>query len=223
MGIKSRFCVRCGKEVGRLEDGLCADCYLERGGASLPKKITVDVCPGCGLICWHGLWSEATEGIENYFLQELSGKLAVPEGADVKGIKILRLGENGRVKVLLSVLGKKFEQEYDIDLIVRDRRCADCTRARARTYVAQLQLRFDLDERGRSAIERYKTYVIKIESQKLGVDVYLASKTAAEHLAHELKALFNLRMKRSGQAYGWDQTKNRPKYRLCILLEGKEE
>jgi len=57
-----------------------------------------------------------------------------------------------------------------------------------------------------------------VEEQRAGIDIYIASKDAARHLASELRKEFNLKMRETHEQYGWDKARGQPKTRLTILL-----
>lgn len=95
---------------------------------------------------------------------------------------------------------------------------------RRKEYVATIQLR-DKPENVRKMMENmrgFETNILKTEGQKRGIDIYFTNKEAAKHAAAEMRKEFNLFMKQSGQAYSWDKQKNRPKYKLVILLRARE-
>ena len=95
---------------------------------------------------------------------------------------------------------------------------------RRKQYVAMIQLRDSPENIERMLIiaEKFKPQILKFEEIKTGADIYFISKEAANHLASELRRHFKLWTKLSSEAYSWDQQKNRPKYKLVILMRARE-
>jgi len=224
MGIKTRFCAKCGKETERLHEGLCPSCYFESRTVKLPRRITLYVCPVCDSINWKGLWLK-TEHPHEYYLQLLVlDEAKVPGEVEIEDAKIMQEDRDGRVELTLNVLGKKFTQVLPIELYVDDKRCIDCAKRLSDVREAILQLRTIRGVEGFiSAVipttEKFKSHIIKIAEQKHGIDIYMSSREAARHLAAELKKQFSLKIKETFEEYSWDKMKNRPKSRVNILMQ----
>ena len=224
MALKTKFCVKCGKETKKLIDGLCADCYFQSQGVIVPKKVSIQLCSRCGAIKWHGVWTKSDFPPEYFLTHDLLSKIKVPEEAELEDVEILKLGKLGKVKITLSVLGKTFEQIKPVFLEVLKGTCKDCARhlARAPKVIIQLRTKHNVREFVEDVLkfsEKYRTNIIKVEQQKNGLDIFLSNKEAGKHLAYELRKEFNCRMSESVKQYGWDKTKNRPLTRTTFLLK----
>jgi NMD protein affecting ribosome stability and mRNA decay len=224
MGLKTRFCAKCGKETAKLHENVCANCYVERGSIKLPPKITVQVCPNCDSVNWKGVWIKSEHPHEYYLQLAVVEKLDKHPEIELENAKILQEDKEGRVELSFDMLGKKFTQILPVELYVTERKCLDCIEKSREVHEATLQLRTSQDTEGfilavMPAIERYKSSVLKIGEQRMGIDVYMSDKYSARHLASELKKQFKLKMKETYEEYSWDQMKNRPKTRACIMLQ----
>ena len=224
MGLKTRFCAKCGKELAKLHEGVCANCYFERGSIKLPHKITVQVCPNCDSVNWNGIWIKSEHPHEYYLHLAVLEKLDVPSEIEIENAKILQEDKEGRVELSLDIIGKKFTQILPVELYVTERKCLECIKRSRDVHEATLQLRTFRDTEGfisavMPAIERYKSDVLQIIEQKMGIDVYMSGKDSARHLASELKKQFRMKTKETYEEYSWDQMRNRAKTRACIMLQ----
>ena len=224
MSLKTRFCAKCGKELAKLHEGMCADCHFESGSVKLPRKITVQVCKNCDSVNWNGLWIKSEHPHEYYLHLAVLGKLDAPPEIEVENAKILQSDKEGRVELSLDILGRKFTQVLPVELYVIERKCLDCIKKSRQVHEATLQLRTTRDPEGlisavMPTIEGYKSDILKIDEQNAGIDVYMSGKEPARHLASELKKQFKLTRKETFEEYSWNQMKNRAKTRVNILLQ----
>jgi len=224
MSIKSKFCVRCGKETSKLIDGICSECYFKTKGIKVPKKIKIQVCPRCEAIKWRGVWTKSEYPLEYFLTRDLIDKIRVPENAELEEVKIKKLDKNGIIEVTISVLGKKFSQEKQVRFEILKNLCKNCARYLAKTPKTIIQLRTHkavekFIEDILDYIENYRTNIIKVEHQKNGLDIYLSNKEAGKHLAYDLRKRFRCKMSESVKQYGWDKSKNRPLTRTTYLLK----
>ncbi len=225
MGIKSKFCAKCGKETGKLLDGVCIDCSFSDLEVRLPKKITLVKCKHCGAVNFEGIWIEADQPDEFYFENMLIKKMRLPEGAELEEIKVHKAGETEKIEATISHLGKKFTRYFEIKPETLIQLCESCSARKREHYEAKIQLRtYNKEELAKmmKLMQEFRTHILKIEDQPSGVDIFLASKEAARHLAAELRKDFDLKTKQSGDQYGWDKFKNKPKYRLVILMRERD-
>lgn len=223
MSLKTRFCPKCGKETAQLIDNLCADCYFEATGIRLPQRASIQVCKRCNAIYWKGVWTKSDYKPEYYLTHALMDKVELPDESELESLKIKKFDKDGEVQVVINIGGKKFTQVLPVSLRITKMVCSDCNRQTSQTHVAVIQFRSETEPQKFSAkvllmAEKYKSNLVKVEEQKKGVDIFLASKDDAKHLATELRKAFHLKMKATYEEYSWDQTKNRPKYRVNILL-----
>ena len=224
MSLNTRFCAKCGKELAKLHEGMCADCHFDSGSVKLPRKITVQVCKNCDSVNWNGLWIKSEHPHEYYLHLAVLDRLDAPSEIEVENAKILQSDKEGRVELSLDILGRKFTQVLPVELYVIERKCLDCIQRSRLVHEATLQLRTTRGAEGfisaaMPAIERYKSNILKIEEQKNGADVYMSGKEPARHLASELKKQLKLTGRETFEEYSWNQMKNRPKTRVVILLK----
>lgn len=224
MSIKTKFCVRCGKEKKKLIDGLCADCYFQKHGISVPKKVSIQVCAHCNAIKWHGLWTKTEFPPEYYLAHSLINKIKIPAEAELEDVEIKKTGKNGIVEITISLLGKKFKQEKQVFLEIQKGVCKNCARHLARTPKVIIQIRAKqniskLIENALSFSKKYSSNIIKVEQQKTGIDIFLSNKEAGKHLAYELRNEFSCKISESAKQYGWNKSKNRPLMKVTYLLK----
>ncbi len=221
MSIKSKFCAKCGRQTAQLADGICTDCRLGSSLIEVPKKVVLKVCKDCGAFEMEGLWVKSNEPEQNYFENALIKKAKIPVGAELESVG---LSGNGQVSVTINFEGRQFTQAFPVQTQIKRSVCPECSMHRRKQYVAVLQLRASESdiEKMRRMVSKFENYVLKFEEQRTGLDVYLTNKEVAKQIAGELRSKFNLWTKESGQAYSWDKQKNRPKYKLTILLRVRE-
>ena len=222
MGIKEKFCVKCGKKTDKLIDGLCTECYLKQQEIRLPKKISIQVCKKCKAINQKGIWINSEYPPEYFLTLLLTSKIKIPEEVELENVEL----SNGDAEVTFSILGKEYTRTYKIDLKVQKTVCRDCSRQAGMGYKAIIQARSEKNAKALSkeiieVSKKYKIHILKIEEQKRGVDLYMSSSTAAKHLAVELRKKFKCYMSETSELYSWDRMKNRPKRRSVILLRCK--
>jgi nonsense-mediated mRNA decay protein 3 len=221
MNLKTKFCVKCGKETKKLVDSLCEDCYFEANKISLPRSITIEVCRKCGAVKWKSVWIKTEFPLEYYLSHLLIEKARIPENIELEDLKIKGSGKESVVEVSLKVLNKRFEQIIPVSIEVQKRVCQTCSIKAGKSYRAKIQVRAERDiiSKALDFSQKFKEDITKIEEQERGIDLLFIDKEPAKQLAADLKAEFNLRMSRTSEQYSWDKMKNRPKYRLVILLE----
>jgi|SRR3989344_5011124 len=220
MGIKSRFCPRCGAKTN-ISDGLCAVCKVEKNEPKLPEKVTVRVCKDCGAVDWRGVWVKTDEAPETYLARYIEHEARLPPGSVITKIDIKKLGRKGQADFAFELDGKKFEQELLIDLYVRDSRCQDCGDMISQSHKAILQIRCKKDAKKILDFvnNNYRNEVIKIDDQREGFDVFMLSKDSARHLAGDLRKRFKFSsVNVSHRQYSWDKSKDRPKTRINVSM-----
>lgn len=221
MSIKSRFCVKCGKQNVALVDSTCIDCLFYDLELKVPKKVTLIKCKQCGAINFEGIWIEAEQPNDFYFENLLIKKIKLPIEAELENIKIEEVGEKAKISATTIFHKKKFTKNFEVEFETLMRTCESCSIRKRKHYEAKIQLRIQHKEELAEMLElikEFKTHILKIEHLPDGIDVFLTSKEAARHLATELRKDFDLWTKESGEAYGWDKFKNRPRYKLIILM-----
>jgi NMD protein affecting ribosome stability and mRNA decay len=219
MGLKSRFCPRCGSDAN-VSEGLCANCKFEKVEPKLPQKVVVRICRDCGAVNWRGIWVKTDEPPEYYLTLALEKGARLPPSAIIKKLEIKKMGRKGKVDLVFEIDDKKFEQTMQSDIYVKDSRCQDCGNVLSQDHRAIVQVRAKKNEKKiLDFAEKYREFIIKIENQREGVDIYMLSKDSARHLATDLRKHFKFSsMTISHRQYSWDQSKNRPKTRINISL-----
>jgi len=224
MALKTRFCVKCGKETKKLIDGFCAECYFKESGIKIPKRLSVQICSRCNAIKWRGMWTKTDLSPDYYLTHDLISKIKLPKDAELEDVKIKKLGKKGLIEITISILGKKFTQQKSVSIEILRGTCKDCSRHLARTpkTIIQMRTHTDIEKFKRDVIEfsnMYQSNIIKVEEQKKGLDIYLSNKEAGKHLAYDLRKKFKCKMSESAKQYGWDKSKNRPLTRVTYLLK----
>ncbi len=225
MDLKSKFCAKCGKSVSDLIDNLCAECFLEIHLIDIPKKTSIRHCTKCNSVWSGGLWVKASKSIEGYLLRRVIDKIKLPEEVEIIEANILKKGPQGKLKITLKLGDFRIVKEYNSQLIIERYCCPECSRERASSYLAIIQLRTNKDVasfvKKASKIVSRKTRIIKAEEQKQGIDLYVSSREVAMSLANEIKKKLNCRMIYSVKQYGWDRIRSKPLTKLTVLLREK--
>lgn len=219
MGLKSKFCPRCGSKTN-VTEGLCANCKFKLHEPKLPEKVVVRVCRDCKAVSWKGLWVKTDESPEYYLVMALEQSAILPQGAVVKKLEIKKMGRKGQVDVVLDIDGQKFEETMSSDIYIKESRCQDCGNMISEDHKGIIQVRSKKDA-GKilDFTEYYKTSIIKIEDQKNGFDIYMVTKESAKHLANDLRRKFKFsHVGESHRQYSWDKSRNRPRTRVNILM-----
>src|SRR3989338_11153771 len=125
MGLKSRFCPRCGSDAN-VSEGLCANCKFEKVEPKLPQKVVVRICRDCGAVNWRGIWVKTDESPEYYLTLALEKGARLPPSSVIKKLEIKKMGRKGKVDLVFEIDDKRFEQTMQSDIYVKDSRCQDC-------------------------------------------------------------------------------------------------
>ncbi|MEK6923564.1 MAG: NMD3-related protein [Nanoarchaeota archaeon] len=220
MGIKSKFCPRCGSNVNFVE-GLCANCKFKQHEPKLPEKVVVRVCRDCKAVNWKGLWVKTDESPEYYLTMALEQSAILPQSAIIKKLEITKMGRKGKVDVILDIDGRKFEETMSSDIYIKDSRCQDCGNMISEDHKGIIQVRSKKDAtKILDFTKDYKTTIIKIEDQKNGFDIYLVSKESTKQLSNDLRKRFKFSyIGTSHRQYSWDKSRNRPRTRINMLMK----
>lgn len=227
MGLKDKFCAKCGKAADSLGDNLCAGCFLAEHPVSVPSKTSIRYCVKCKSVWLGGVWVEMSQPVENYLIQKIVDRIKLPEGIELTKAEIIKTGMQGKIKLILQQGKSASEQEINTQILIEKYCCPECSREKTTKYLAILQLRTDKDvlefvkRVSRIVSKSGKKQVVKAEECLRGIDFYIASKEVARNIANEIKKKFNCRMSTSTKQHGWDRMKNRPLTKLTILLREK--
>ena len=197
MGIKSRFCAKCGKETDLTVDGLCAECYLEAHPLKLPKRISLIRCGRCGAIKHKGVWVESDLDITHYAAMTLRERAKVSDAIHIDDVEVGGIGPDSNVMVKYSVLGKEFVQTFKVDIVVNEITCKLCGRIAGKAHRAILQLRTSKDvekflDDVEAIVKAPGTDYIILKSKRFpeGIDLYMLDRRSATQLAQKLKKTF---------------------------------
>ncbi|MEM2874080.1 MAG: NMD3-related protein [Candidatus Nanoarchaeia archaeon] len=222
MNIKAKFCAVCGNQKSKFIDSTCLDCYFNSLQIEIPKAVTIYACPVCDAVKSKGLWHTAPEPHESYFIQTIAEKLKLPPHVELENIEILQQNKEGKIEIFLSIKGKRFSIVKPIKLYVVDKVCEADAKRKRQAYEGILQLRtqgnvHEFLNKTESSMKEFIDDILKINETRNGADVYFLDIEPMRHLAAKLKKRFNLYLKESAKVYGWDRTKNKPKYKITIL------
>ena len=209
----SRFCVRCGREESdkvKLIGYLCVDCFLrEKDIASMPKRISLEVCPSCGSIKLGDTWYSSEDfgnDLRIPISYIVSGRLR--PGSDlVTGVRISNINivkTNERIYAEIEVEGFykdiKLAKTYLTEILILRRLCPLCTAAKTGSFEALIQIRGfpKLSETKRKMILRYidslpqdlKNNISGIDHVKNGINLRMITKKVAENLANNIAKEF---------------------------------
>lgn len=216
MHIKSKFCPKCGKETTELIKGLCSFCYYGENKVKIPKEIETILCKKCGAIFSNRKWVDK-DSCKDYLREFLIKKIKLPKGMILDNIKIVQLGEEGKIRVWLSVRDEVFTESRDISITVTERLCDRCNIKKNKQWNSKIQLRVDKNLLNKILKTLPKEHIVKIKHVNNGVDIYLSDKDKGKSLAKKIKSKHNLKSKSSFEQRGWDRTKN-TSYKLPVLL-----
>ena len=93
MGLKSKFCANCGKEVEKTTDGFCTNCLLNKELVVVPSTVSLKVCPKCKSIFLKGLWIHTNNPPEYYLKQMILTKSKVSLPVEIKDVRIEFFGK----------------------------------------------------------------------------------------------------------------------------------
>lgn len=220
MSLKSRFCPKCGKEIKELVDGKCINCYYKSLKIKFPGKIIINICDSCGSVLLNNIWMK--NGTINYWLAEKAKQnIKLPKNVKLENLKVVQTGENGKIRLWLSIKGEIFTESKELPIYVKERRCPECKSKRGNTWNSKVQVRADKEivEKIFKAIP--KKEILKIRNVKNGIDIYFLKKDAGKSFARKMKNEFKLSSKSSFEQRGWDKMKN-TSYKLPVIRIKKE-
>jgi len=228
--MRKPFCYLCGRETGKLQQGLCEKCAAEKaeeasfrfGKSWEGNRIKIPFCSHC-LSHYNKKWlvSKETElkkavekAAEDVILASIK---ASPESAP--RIKILKTEHRGkRIEVLAGIGGKEAKLEFVLQ------KCGECAKVSAGYYEAIIQLRGGIENARERVMELLNliyskdrgAFVAREEKVRGGIDLYLGSAKAANKIARYFKSASNAVIKISPKLYGRKGGKNL--YRITFLI-----
>lgn len=220
---RSKFCPKCGKETEKLYDNLCSDCFIGKMKLSdkIPEKMVLGTCKMCGKIfLGDGKFRDAEGAIENLLEKILKQK-------EIISATYRMAGNSVWLTIEMEVQGLKKEIEKNIPIVNKTITCSFCSLKKASYYNVTIQVRVpkkmedkivDEIEREMDRINEHDNYAFISGIQKLkeGVDLFVGSKGAADHVLRYLQRKYKVRTKTSRKLYGLIEGKK--SYRDTILV-----
>lgn len=205
--IGKKFCPRCGREVKKLYDGLCARCYVETHEV-LPKKIELKRCKVCKK---YFVGNKAFERIEPA-VELLLRKYLRDRFDNV----YFRVSNN---QVVVHIDGAEVVSQIKLKWFV----CERCKKREREVAVIQVRGNVETVKKILNEIERLvsssrdKTLkIIKIKEMKNGYDIHLSSKRSIRRIVKLIKDKYNIEVKTSRKLMGMKDS--RKVYKDFILV-----
>jgi NMD protein affecting ribosome stability and mRNA decay len=213
----------CGAKT-KLINNMCLDCYFKTIKIDLPKSIKIFACPSCDAINVKGFWIKAEEDHDFYLIQAIIDKLKLPQNIELEDVEILQHGKEGRVQLNLSIEGKRFSIVKPIEIYIEDKLCDIDAKRKRQAYEGILQLRTTKNVRDFFAkihkiLEPFSQSILKAEELPTGANFYFLEVNAMRQALAQIKKHMKLTVKESYKEYGWEQTKNKPKFKVTILAK----
>jgi len=219
------ICYSCGaSEI--YEDGLCKKCFVKRNPLLLqikPQKIVF--CRLCGEIKYRmKTFHLPKDNIK--FLSELKKSIKANKNI-YESVKLEfnldNLIQNQVVDVVAS--SKDIVQKQVIVFIISNSLCQICRKKGSEFYSVLIQLRGFDEETINSTLKNYNQYILKIEKEKKGANLFfIDSKKAEKYIAlfieyHKSKNA-PINIKTSKKNDGIDQS-GKKRYKTTVLLQRK--
>ncbi|MHC1596595.1 MAG: 60S ribosomal export protein NMD3 [Candidatus Syntropharchaeales archaeon] len=231
--VELKFCPNCGEATDELIDHVCKNCFIRTFKAvEVFPELEIRVCPNCGAYYHRGKWIEGD--LKKGITDEVVRNIKVSDLLEKTEIKLdceLGAPPGGIVPAVLRIEGEIFNQsikeEHNFNIKIKRESCVRCSRMAGGYYEAIVQIRAEgrrpsgeeidsclviLAER----VEGHASFVTKLIDVKNGVDVYVASKSAAQDGAREIIKRFGGERCVSPKLIG--RRGGRDLYRLTILV-----
>jgi len=193
------LCPVCGKEVEKLYEGMCKECFLRENELfSIPNVIDVTVCKECGSYMLGKSWIHKSKNIEEIIGEHIIKNLKVDSNVNAFWVNIKLFEEdeknyNAEISVGGNIYDFSFEQSKYVKIRIHKSLCDICSRKYSGYYEAIIQLRgpensiIDALKEIRSEFENnIKEFVLKEEKVKGGIDVYVSSYKLARKIIRRL-------------------------------------
>jgi len=229
-------CVECGREVGELYNGLCAECYVKGNRfTEVPKRLHIVVCPNCGAVKYKNTWRE--EDLEAAVKRVIEGSLSVSQDLTEKSSSIVCKPKGKgmyicNVAITGSFKGVRLEENHFIEVVVGRELCQRCSRKEGHYFEGILQIRGDrrlpTDKELQTIVDEVKENIAALQRQgkqvfiteivpiRGGVDLYISDKGFTQKMMQMLHHRFGgetkITAKQSGMKNG------RQQYRMTYLL-----
>lgn len=221
MSLKSKFCPKCGKETKKLIDGKCTNCYFLSNKPKFPYKITFLRCSSCNDLFFNNTWIKGP--LEYYLSERLKQEIKLSKNMKLEDLKIVKIGENGKIRIWISVNDEIFTKSKEIPIHIKDKKCLDCKLKNKNTWNSKVQLRTDEETIKKIRKIVPKEQILNIKKVEKGIDIYFFERDTGKSFSRKIKNKYNLESKNSFEQRGWDRMKN-TSYKLSVIsLKNKQK
>jgi NMD protein affecting ribosome stability and mRNA decay len=221
-------CVRCGKEVQALIEGLCIDCFIYTRGIDTLFKATVDQCPVCGRIRIDNKWTDNPSDLSSWLARKIGekySKIFNKYGLMIRDVELSGDSFIARILSENSVLVFKGK----IELSFRRSICPLCLREKQESFEAVIQVRAEDEEDIKKIREVVDTTlsalpperaseVLVIDELKEGLDLKVYSHSTARFIANRIKALYPSELKETHKLITIKGGKRQSKLTISVRL-----
>jgi NMD protein affecting ribosome stability and mRNA decay len=221
-------CVRCGKEVQALIEGLCIDCFIYTRGIDTLFKATVDQCPVCGRIRIDNKWRDNPSDLSSWLARKIGekySKIFNKYGLMMRDVELSGYSFIAKIPSENSVLVFKGKTE----LSFRRSICPLCLREKQESFEAVIQVRAEDEEDIKKIQEVVDTTlstlpperaseVLVIDELKEGLDLKVYSHSTARFIANRIKALYPSELKETHKLITIKGGKRQSKLTISVRL-----
>jgi len=233
-------CPVCGREVDRLVEGLCAECYREEHDLLNVRDFKVLRCFSCGSIFVRGKWVRPRrgEGLRDILVRLLLENLRAEHGAKVSDVNVIVSDDHlvYEVRAVGSIREgfEEVEENYILLVPLINDLCPSCRSLYRRKEMGVVQIRGfplapnqSLLAKARSAVEyaRFKAAdknigdISDVEEFEWGIDVRTTTGKLARRIAYEIHKLLPSRVVETQRVVGVDGSGRRvTRYTASVLL-----
>ncbi|NPB00734.1 MAG: hypothetical protein GXO10_05105 [Crenarchaeota archaeon] len=233
-----RICPVCGREVDRLINGLCEECFRKSNPLvrDLPRidRLTFRVCAICGSVLYKGRWTRRIDVIRKH-ISDLIKTRGVITRVEIGDIEL----EEGEQEVEVKICGKASEklseeycETYRVYVKLVPDICPTCRSIAMGKERALIQVRYVGEKHTKEDLllvrhivsqvlaksdEVQRGAVIDIEETGSGFDIKLTNNTIAKAIAAAIHRAFPSRIIESHKLIGMDRS-GKPITRLTISI-----
>lgn len=221
-------CVRCGREVQGLIEGLCIDCFLFTRSIDTSFKVTVDQCPICGRVRIENRWSNNQNDLGSWLARKIGERYSKIFNKYGLMIKSVDLSNNSFIVNILSG-DKAFVFRGDMELSYKRSICPLCLKEKQESFEAVIQVRAEKEEDIRKIHEvvdatlralppERASEVLVIDELKEGLDLKVYSHSTARLIANRIKALYPSELKETHKLITIKGGKRQSKLTISVRL-----
>ena len=182
-----RICILCGKPA-EIEN-FCSDCWLKKNELFSIEDFEITVCD-CGSYYYKGEWRKF-EDLEDLIEQLVRHRIKTENKIIKIEVKLKKIGTVYKATIkaegYIPPCEKVKEEEKQIRIKIRKRKCERCVKILSNYYEAVFQVR--RCEIPTEISNIISDYVTRIEEKKDGYDIFLIDKKVAKKAVKELKEL----------------------------------